>query len=120
MKDYTNEFEQRLRMKVCIFLALEALVICCVKGVKALTGWELYLRETIPLSLIMLAGMLIGLTIASMHSQKAYVLYEIMHCIAGVWILFTSWWDGNLLKGLLIFLALTLRFWIYLFKMRWG
>ena len=118
MKNYTNEFEQRLRMKVCIFLALETLVICCIMGVDALTGWKLYLHETAPTSLIIPAGILIGLTIASMRSRKIYVLYEKIHFIVGIWIFLTLWWKGELLKGLLIFLILTSRYFIYRNKLK--
>ncbi|MCH5348990.1 MAG: hypothetical protein J1E40_06685 [Oscillospiraceae bacterium] len=115
MNDHIDEFEQRLRAKICVFLALEALVICCIKGMEALTGWELYLHEMIPTSLIIPAGILIGLTIASMRSRRIYIQYEVIHCIVGGWIFLTSWWRGEPLKGLLIFLLLTVRFWIYLF-----
>ena len=118
MKDHTNESEQRLRMKVCIFLALETLVICCIMGVDALTGWKLYLHETAPTSLIIPAGILIGLTIASMRSQKIYVLYEKIHFIVGIWIFLTSWWKDELLKGLLIFQILTSRYFIYRIKLK--
>lgn len=107
-------------MKVCIFLALEALVICCIKGVNALTGWELYIHEMLPISLIIPAAVLIGMTIASMRSRNVYVLYEKIHFIAGLWIFFTSWrMDAEPLKGLIIFLLLNIRYWIYLFLMNW-
>ena len=118
MKNYTNESEKRLRMKVCIFLALETLVICCLMGVDALTGWKLYLHEAAPTSLIIPAGILICLTIASMRSQKIYVLYEKIHFIVGIWIFLTSWWKGELLKGLIIFLLLTSRYLIYRNKLK--
>lgn len=120
--DY-NEYERHTRHKMCILMALETLLICTFmvwfSFVIVINDWQLlYYHENTPFDGIlipMLSILPIGCTILSIYRKWFYRIYEGLHCLIGILLLFGS---GSFAGGFVIFLILSARFCIYLFLIK--
>ena len=119
--DY-NEYERRLRHKMCILLGLETLTMCIlIVLTTSKSDWKLiYFHDDIFVSktfLVMTAFVPITFTILSIFFRGAYVAYEIIHCIIGGILLLLSLEIFVLFRAA-VFLMLTYRYWIYLNRLK--
>ena len=124
-----SEYERSVRHKMCILLSLETLAICvlmCMLVInETMGGWHrIYLRERHPaegiIILIILVMVPVAFTVASLYSEGIYIAYEILHCVVGAGFVILLLGYYAFFEGIIIFLILTLRFWIYLFAVHAG
>lgn len=116
--DY-NEYERHLRHKMCIWMGLETLALCLLLVLTtSRRDWTaIYFHDTVFASKILLAMLLtfpIALTVLSIFFKGVYIACEIVHCVIGGLLLLIL---GVVLGGA-VFLILTLRFWIYLIRLK--
>lgn len=117
--DY-KEYERHIRHIMCIFLALEALLICVfavIFNFSVLIGtWNaLYCHIRTPMDgllLPLLSIIPVGFTVLSIYRKWIYRLYELLHCLLGISALS---WSG---AGFIICLIFTVRFFVYLFLIK--
>lgn len=119
--DY-NEYERRLRHKMCILLGLETLALCLlIVLTTSQREWTaIYFHDGVFASkilLVMLMSVPITLTLLSIFFRGVYVAYEIIHCVIGG-ILFLISFEIFIPFGIAVFLMLTYRYWIYLIRLK--
>ena len=108
-----NEQEKRLRRKVCVFVALETLLLClaAVLATYENTLMRLYYHEYTPFEsvsvLMLFCAVPVVCTILSMRFKVCYCIYEILHALLGM-----------MMGGVLFALVFSARFLIYLSRLR--